>query len=124
MPATQPEDMPRVFSQAFNAGDLDALMALYEPDAVLVSQPGHTVAGVSAAHEALQVFLGLHGTIDLVLERVLASGDIALISCTWTLNGTGHDGNPLAMGGDTTEVVRRQSDGSWRYVIDDPFSLP
>jgi hypothetical protein len=28
------------------------------------------------------------------------------------------------MSGDTSEVIRRQSDGTWRYVIDDdPFSL-
>src|SRR4051794_41935791 len=40
MAATQPEQMHRLFEEAFNAGDLDALMALYEPDAARLPQPG------------------------------------------------------------------------------------
>jgi ketosteroid isomerase-like protein len=92
MPVTQPDDMPRAFTQAFNSGDIDALMALYEPETVLVPGPGQTVTGLAAAREALQGFLGLKGTINLELKRVLATGDIALLSSAWTLNGTGPDG--------------------------------
>ncbi len=40
MPATTPEQIHRMFETAFNDNDLDGLMALYEPDAVLVPQPG------------------------------------------------------------------------------------
>jgi ketosteroid isomerase-like protein len=32
-------------------------------------------------------------------------------------------GSAVDLGGNTTEVVRRQADGTWRYVIDDPFSI-
>jgi hypothetical protein len=39
-------------------------------------------------------------------------------------SGTGPDGSAVSMSGDTSEVIRKQSDGTWRYVIDDPFSLP
>jgi len=43
MPATEPEQIHRLFEQAFNAADLEGLLALYEPDATLVPQPGVVV---------------------------------------------------------------------------------
>jgi ketosteroid isomerase-like protein len=40
MPATEPEQIHGRFEQAFNAGDIEALVALYEPDAALVPAAG------------------------------------------------------------------------------------
>jgi hypothetical protein len=36
----KPEDWPRVFEQHFDAGDLDAVMALYDPEARFVTRSG------------------------------------------------------------------------------------
>jgi len=123
MPATQPDDMPAVFEQAFNTGDIDHVLALYEPDAVLVPQPGQVVHGLAAIREALQGFFALKLPIRLERKRVLVMGDIALVASSWKLSGTGPDGSAVDLGGNTTEVIRRQADGTWRYVIDDPFSV-
>ena len=41
----QPEDWPRVFERHLNAGDLDAVMALYEPEARFVARSGETLTG-------------------------------------------------------------------------------
>jgi ketosteroid isomerase-like protein len=41
----KPEDWPRVFEQHLNAGDLDAVMALYEPEARFVTKSGETLIG-------------------------------------------------------------------------------
>jgi uncharacterized protein (TIGR02246 family) len=123
MPAIQPDDMPAVFEQAFNTGDIDQVLALYEPDAVLVPQPGQVVHGLAAIREALQGFFALKLPIRLERKRVLVMGDIALVASSWTLSGTGPDGSAVDLGGNTTEVIRRQADGTWRYVIDDPFSV-
>jgi uncharacterized protein (TIGR02246 family) len=123
MLANRPEDMPATFQTAFNTGDLDQVMALYEADAVLVPQPGQVVRGTDAIRQALLGFLALKLPIHLEGKRVLVNGDMALVSSTWKLAGTGPDGSPVDMGGNTTEVVRRQPDGTWRYAIDDPFSL-
>ncbi len=50
-------------------------------------------------------------------------GDLALLHAEWTLKGTGPDGQAVELAGRTSEVVRRQTDGSWRYVIDNPYSV-
>ena len=39
-PAAQPEDLGRYFLERANAGDVEGLVALYEPEAVLASRPG------------------------------------------------------------------------------------
>jgi uncharacterized protein (TIGR02246 family) len=123
MPANQPDEMPATFEQAFNTGNIEQVVALYESDAVLVPQPGQVVHGTAAIREALQGFLSLKLPIQLECKRVLVMAELALVSSTWKLSGTGPDGSAVDLGGNTTEVVRRQADGTWRYVIDDPFSI-
>jgi uncharacterized protein (TIGR02246 family) len=116
--------MPQSFTDAFNTGDIDVVMTLYEPDAVVVPQPGQVVSGTAAIRESLSGFLALKGKIAIEPRRILTSGDVALLNTTWKLEGTAPDGSPLNLGGETTEVIRRQPDGTWLYTIDDPFSQP
>jgi uncharacterized protein (TIGR02246 family) len=113
-----PEEIHRLFQDAFNAGDIDGLMALYEPDAAVIPQPGSVVHGTEQVRAGLQDFLALQGRISLDTKLVVTVGDLAFLSNTWSLTGTGPDGKPLTMGATTAEVVRRQADGTWRYVID------
>ena len=117
----RPEDTHRLFAEHFNAGDLDALVALYEDGAAFVPQPGEVVTGKVAIREALQGFLSTGGKIEIKTRYAVRSGDTALLSGEWRLSGTGQDGAPLDMGGKTAEVVRRQSDGRWLYAVDHPF---
>jgi uncharacterized protein (TIGR02246 family) len=121
MPANTPEEAHELFSQLFETGDLDELMSLYEPDAVMLPEPGKPVSGSIAIREALQAFLSLRGKFDLRVQRVIEAGDIAMIFSSWTLNGTGPDGTAIALKGQTSDVVRLQDDGTWLFVIDNPY---
>ncbi len=47
----------------------------------------------------------------------------ALLVSDWTLAGNGPDGTAVNLGGTTTDVVRRQADGTWRYAIDSPLGV-
>jgi ketosteroid isomerase-like protein len=51
---------------------------------------------------------------------VFVAGDIALVISRWTLELSGADGEVSRQSGTATDVMRRQSDGTWRYVIDNP----
>ena len=119
MTAKSPEDMDPAFMEAFNAGDGETLLALYEPDAAFVVPSGEVIVGPAAIGEALAGFSDLKPKIDLRTERILRNGDTALVYSSWTVNGTGPDG-PVVMTGNSTVVVREQSDGTWRFAIDDP----
>jgi uncharacterized protein (TIGR02246 family) len=121
MAQTRPEDMHQMFARHFNAGDLEAVMALYTPDAALVPQPGQVVTGQAAIREALQAFLALRGKIELQTTYIVEAGDTALMRGQWRLNGTGPDGQPVALSGKSNEVLRKQPDGSWLFAVDHPY---
>jgi uncharacterized protein (TIGR02246 family) len=120
MAAKTPAQLHEAFVQSFNNADLDSLMSLYEPTATLLPFPGEPVSGHAAIRDALGQFLALKGHMDLKVDRIILAQDIALLFSSWTLNGTGPDGTAVAMAGQTSDVARRQADGSWLLVIDNP----
>ncbi len=123
MPARRPEDLDKLFGEALNAGNLDAMVALYESGASIVTEPGKFVTGTQAVREALRGFVALKPKITLNVRRVISSGDIALVHADWSLTGTGPDGKPVKMEGKSAEVVRRQRDGTWLFLIDNPNAV-
>ena len=88
----------------------------------MVAEPGAPLtAGESAIREAVTSFVSMGATFELLDTQVLDGGGLALVYSSWRLSGgSGPDGNPLDMTGQTTDVMRRQGDGSWRFVIDNP----
>jgi uncharacterized protein (TIGR02246 family) len=117
----RPEDMHSRFAAAFNSGNVDAIMALYEADSTLVPQPGQEVTGRDAIRQALLQFLAVKGTMRITTTFIVRGPGIALTRGRWTLNGTGPDGNPIEMTGQGVEVLRQQPSGEWLLVIDHPF---
>jgi len=108
MPERGPVEAHVLFQKAFNAGDLQGLMALYEPDAVLIPQPGaEPIRGTQAIRSALEGFLALKGKVELQSKHVVQYGDIALLRSAWRIRGTGPDGKPVEMSHGSAEVVRR-----------------
>jgi ketosteroid isomerase-like protein len=105
--AAQPEDLGRFFVQRANAGDLEGLVALYEPDALLAVPGGVHAAGADAIRQALRRFLDGRPTVSGESQPALRFGDLALTSTKFD-------------GGATAEVARRQPDGTWLWVIDQP----
>jgi uncharacterized protein (TIGR02246 family) len=123
MVKNDPVELDRMFEQALNAGDLDALVALYEPQAALMPSPGKVVIGAAAIREALAGFLAVKPTITTSGKLVAQTGDIALLANKWTLALTGPDGKPTTMSGNAVEVARRQADGHWLFAMDMPFGM-
>jgi len=123
MPAQKPEDLDRLFEQALNAGRLDDLVSLYEPQATLMPMPGSLVTGHAAIRSALTGFLAGKPKISLAPKVAAQSGDIAVVSGKWDLEVTGPDGKRAQMSGQEVVVARRQADGSWRMVVDLPFGV-
>ena len=115
MAARRPEEVDQLFVQAFSAGDLEALVALYEPGAALVQQSGQVAAGNEAIRGALQGLLTLCGEFSFELKSALVRSD-------WSLVGTAPGGCLVNLSGRASEVVHRQPDGRWLYVIDNPFA--
>jgi ketosteroid isomerase-like protein len=109
-----PGELHQAVESAFNDHDVDALVALYEDDAWLFGVAG-PVQGTAAIRDAWTEMLGMSQHTTLVTQYVIEQGDIALLSNRWT-SIVGAD----EISAISAEVARRQGDGAWKYVIDNP----
>jgi ketosteroid isomerase-like protein len=112
--AMRPEDITRLFVERANARDAAGIAALYEQDAVMAFPPGEQTVGRAAIGQLWEEVLA-HGPRFEFEDPMptLVSGDIALTS-TPAKDGTGV----------RAQVVRRQPDGSWLRLLDQPESNP
>src|SRR5215475_14330049 len=122
MAAKTPEECDALFERHLNAGDLDALVDLYEPTATLVPSPGETAVGHEAIRDSLGGFVAAKASLRLQVGQVLHAGDdLALLYSDWSGHFIDPDGARVEIAGQSVEVVRRQPDGTWRFALDDPY---
>lgn len=104
--------------EAFNRGDLDAVLSYYEEDAVWVTPPGHIVSGIAALRKEFGEMFRSTPHLRVEKSHVIECGDLALCSSRWSLTGSPSDAMPLNQGGFAFTILRRQADGHWKIVID------
>jgi ketosteroid isomerase-like protein len=122
MIVVDPRELPRLFAERASAGDLVGLIDLYEDGATLVGPDGVPATGNRAIRERLEQLLAMTPHIVPVRSRAMVVGDIALMSGDWQMRFGADEGGGTSFESSSTEVARRQHDGSWLYVIDDPAS--
>jgi uncharacterized protein (TIGR02246 family) len=121
MHLTTPESLLDAFFKAMNDHDLDGALALYEPPAAFVAEPGRIAEGRPAIREALAGFIGLKPVVTTEKRSIITVSDFALALTRWSLEGTAPDGATIRISGEATDVLRKQSDGSWRVALDNPW---
>jgi uncharacterized protein (TIGR02246 family) len=121
MSTNNPEGALHAFFHAFNQRDFEGVMALYEPQAIMVPQPGQIAEGQAALRDAVRAFLAMKATLALEKHKILTTGDLALTLIKWSLKGTDPNGQAVQLAGTSSDVLRKQPDGRWLFVIDNPW---
>jgi ketosteroid isomerase-like protein len=116
-----PEKLLNLQVKEFNKGNISFLMTLYENDACFASKLGEVVKDLESIRQSLQSFIDMRVKLEAKVKRVLPASDLALIITEWSINGTESDGKPINLTGRGTVVLRQQSDGTWRIVIENPW---
>ena len=117
MPASKPEDVGRLIVEAIGNGDVDAVIAMYEPEAAMPNQQGEVTSGTDALRQNLAPFIASKPDLKVEVEKVIRAGDIALLYSRWSMT------KPEPASGRTVAVARRQPDGTWLFIVDDPVTL-
>jgi ketosteroid isomerase-like protein len=118
---TRPEDVYPALSEAYNAGDLEAMLSLYDSKAVFVIKPGRVTKSPAELRAAMQHVIALRGRMTIHPDTFTHSGDLVLVLGKFMLSGSRGDGTPFERASRFADVLRRQPDGSWRIAVDNPY---
>jgi ketosteroid isomerase-like protein len=116
MSAKSPEEICHLFKQYAAEGDLDSALSLYDPEAVFLNRSGEVKKGEGLRQE-LAPLVAAKAIFDFNIRQVIQSGDIAVMHTEWKVS------SPEPMSEYAIEVARRQPDGTWRWLIGDPFTV-
>jgi len=117
MMVSTPAAINAAFANGYNARDVEALAGLYEHDAVVTNPDGSLSAGLDAIRVHLAHLVELGGVMTSENRYAIPNGDLALVGAEWEIV---FDDGRGSIAGRSAEIVRRQPDGSWRYVLDHP----
>jgi ketosteroid isomerase-like protein len=119
MSVRKPEQWPSQFEEKMNAGDLDGVIALYEPVAAFVRESKEVIVGHPGMRAVLADLIAKKPRFANQVERFIVVDDIAMLYTNFTMT-TGPVGNGQEVKSRAIEVLRRQPDGLWRLLIGDP----
>jgi ketosteroid isomerase-like protein len=108
-PAQVSEQLVALLAQ----GDVDGIMDLYEEDAVFAEIDGVS-RGAVEIRQAHERFLDSGLTLTLQDSVTFEMGELALVHWSWTV----YDRQGSSVSGVSAEVLRRQPDGAWKFVLD------
>jgi len=109
-----------LFEQHFNAGDLDAVMALYHAEARFVTRAGETLVGRDAIRDVLAGTIAAKTQFRSRVVRAVTIGDIAQLYTDFEGTTVDSAGNTVPVQSKAIEVLRRQPDGGWKLIMGDP----
>jgi ketosteroid isomerase-like protein len=114
---TKPEGVIPSLVERFNARKIDAMMALYAPEAVFIANDGRTVTDRTEMAAQFQRDMSLGLPLKANVRHVFVADDTAQIVVDWSIDGKDADGAQVHLGGSASDIVRRGADGRWRYII-------
>jgi uncharacterized protein (TIGR02246 family) len=120
-PINDPAAIHQRFCEACNAGELDRLLNLYEPDAVIVERTGEIIQGTAAIRHHLSGLLAMRPAMRILDSKAIVVGELAQLSSHWQCTVIAPDGSAAQLEYHGSELSRRQPDGTWLLAIDNPW---
>jgi uncharacterized protein (TIGR02246 family) len=108
-------------TEAFHNQDMEGIMASYEPNAVIVFEPEKPISGKDAIEQGFMDFFAVNPKFQYPDHEVFINGDLAMHFAPWTMTGKAPDGTEIMQSGLSVAVLRKQSNGKWLMVFDNPF---
>jgi uncharacterized protein (TIGR02246 family) len=107
--------------EAFNTGNLEAVLECYDDAAVMVIEPGKLARGKAEIRKALEPILQYKFRAKQIKMETIETGDTALFISQWRLEGKTGEGGKFTRENIATCVFRKQPDGRWKILIDNSF---
>ncbi|MEB2778677.1 DUF4440 domain-containing protein [Algoriphagus sp. D3-2-R+10] len=120
------EEQKKVYSTiekmvtSFQSKDIDGVLSTYESNAIVMFEPQIPVQGKDNLRLAFTEFVGFNPQYSFSGHEVYISGDIATHIAPWKMVGQLPDGTKIEQSGLSIAVLRKQADGNWLMIQDNP----
>ncbi|MBM4138162.1 MAG: DUF4440 domain-containing protein [Nitrospira sp.] len=104
-----------------DAQDLETALTLFEPGASFVMKPGVVVSGTAGIRQGLGGLMALKLTLTIEAQQLVQAGDVAPYCARWRIQGVDPTGTAIQLGGRSSSILRRQVDGRWLFLVDNPW---
>lgn len=116
-----PARLPFAFEDALNAGDVDAVLELFSPDATMRTLAHEVLTGAAELRREVERTIEAKAYLTNTARFCLTGDGTALIVVDWALEATTPDGTRVTPTGTTANLARRVADGSWRFTVLNPL---
>ena len=114
-------DVHPIYARAFNSGDIESTVACYESGGCFVARSGRVARGTEELREVYRITFASKPTIKIEIDRIIDAGeDLALIRGPWESTAQTSAGETEVWSGTYIDIVRKQADGTWKLVLDNP----
>jgi ketosteroid isomerase-like protein len=121
MIATSPEYAVELLDRVFAQGDLSAVLSFYEEAAVVITEPGKAARGVEELRSFFARAMQSGISAKQLKTQVIEAEGVALFLSRWTLHQKDAPPGVAERTFTATTVFRKQPDGGWKVLIDNPF---
>lgn len=123
---TDPDGADEYFLNCVRNGDLKNAMTCFDPEAIYIDRDGNAINGLANIEKLVANLCNMKPDIKVYEHKISPVGnDMMYWLDKWTLTAAaGPDGKPMKMKGASANMMRKNADGHWLWLVDNPFALP
>ena len=114
---TRAEDAHKTLAAAFNTGDVQTVLNMYDFNGIIVPEPDKPVSGRAKFEEAIKAILSFKGKMEIKTVYCLETNGLAVGRSEWNIT----DGDEVKISSKGIELMKQQPDGTWKILIDHAF---
>lgn len=114
---TRAEDAHKSLAAAFNTGDVQTVLDMYDFNGIIVPEPNKAVSGRAEFEEAIKAILAIKGKMEIKTVYCLETNGLAVGRSEWNIT----DGDEVKISSKGIELMKQQPDGTWKILIDHAF---
>ena len=119
---TIPAEAVKYFRNCIVIGDLQGALNCFDKDATYIERDGQEITGLENIEKSMEHLCTWKPKIVGSKSRVTIVGNLAIWVDKWSLNAIMPDGNPIEMNGATSCMMKKNEEGIWVWLVDNPFA--
>jgi len=107
---------------AFHNKNLEAVMATYASNALVIFEPEKPISDHNILRTMFTQAFTINPQFTYSGHEVFINGNLATHFAPWTMTGVAPDGSTITQSGLSVALLKKQENGKWLIIFDNPHS--